>query len=128
MSTDTSGQLDVGTSSGRPGDRILTVTSKTFEELVLDAEGPVVAEFMSYGCSHCRAMEPVLQQVAGMVEPEETVVRVNVAVEHALATSYDIQATPTFIMFLGGRELTRVEGPSPDVSTVLAALTQPFEQ
>ncbi len=73
-------------------------------------------------------MEPVLQQVAGMVEPEETVVRVNVAVEQALATSYDIRATPTFIMFLGGRELTRVEGPSPDVSTVLAALTQPFEQ
>ena len=49
-------------------DRIRTVTGATFEELVLDAQGPVVAEFMSYGCTHCRVMEPILQQVAGMVD------------------------------------------------------------
>jgi thioredoxin-like negative regulator of GroEL len=131
MSTDTPGRLDVGSASGgqhRGGshDRILTVTSSTFEERVLNAEGPIVAEFMSYGCTHCRTMEPILQQVAGMVEPDETIVRVNIAVEQALAASYGIRGTPTLIMFLGGRELARVEGPSPDVSAVLAAVTQPF--
>jgi thioredoxin 1 len=110
----------------RSPDRIRTVTSSTFEELVLDAQGPVVAEFMSYGCIHCRAMEPVLQQVAGMVEDDEQVVRVNVAVEQGLASSYEIQGTPTLVMFLDGREVDRVEGPPPDVSTVLAAVTGPF--
>jgi thioredoxin 1 len=109
-------------------DRIRTVTGGTFEELVLDAEGPVVAEFMSYGCTHCRVMEPILQQVAGMVEPDETIVRINIAVEPRLAASYAVGGTPTLIMFLGGREVARVEGPYPDVSTVLAAVTQPFEQ
>jgi thioredoxin 1 len=110
------------------GDRIRTVTSGTFEEIVLGAEVPVVAEFMSYGCTHCRIMEPILQEVAGIVEPNETVVRVNVAVEQELATSYQVQGTPTLIMFLDGREVARVEGPSPSVPTVLAAVTQPFEQ
>ena len=109
-------------------DRIRTVTGGTFEELVLDAEGPVVAEFMSYGCAHCRVMEPILQQVAAMVEPGETIVRINIAVEQRLAASYAVEGTPTLVMFLDGREVSRVEGPRPDVSTVLAAVTQPFEQ
>jgi thioredoxin 1 len=109
-------------------DRIRTVTGATFEELVLDAEVPVVAEFMSYGCTHCRVMEPILQQVAGVVESKETVVRINIAVEQDLAISYGVQGTPTLIMFLDGREVARVEGPRPNVSAVLAAVTQPFER
>ena len=109
-------------------DRIRTVTGGTFEELVLDAEGPVVAEFMSYGCAHCRVMEPILQQVAAMIDPDETFIRINIAVEQQLAASYAVEGTPTLVMFLDGREVSRVEGPRPDVSTVLAAVTQPFEQ
>ena len=109
-------------------DRIRTVTGGTFEELVLDAEGPVVAEFMSYGCAHCRVMEPILQQVARLVEPDETIVRINIAGEQRLAASYAVEGTPTLVMFLEGREVGKVEGPRPDVSTVLAAVTQPFEQ
>jgi thioredoxin-like negative regulator of GroEL len=66
-------------------DRIRTVTSSTFSSLVLEAQGPIVAEFMSYGCAHCRAIEPVLQQVAEMVKSKETIFRVNVGVEQELA-------------------------------------------
>jgi thioredoxin 1 len=109
-------------------DRIRTATSSTFEEQVLKAEGPVVAEFMSYGCSHCRALEPVLQQVAETMGPAETIFRVNVPVEQELATMYDIDGTPTLVMFLGGQEVGRVEGPSPTLSTLLVAVTQPFER
>ena len=52
-------------------DKIQTVTSSTFTRLVLQAEGPIAVEFMSYGCAHCRVIEPVLEQVAQMVEPRE---------------------------------------------------------
>jgi thioredoxin 1 len=119
---------DVASPSRSARDNIRAVTSATFEELVLDVKGPVVAEFMSYGCTHCRVMEPILQQVAGMVSPDETIVRVNIAVERELAVSYQVQGTPTLIMFLDGRERARVEGPNPTVSTVLSAVTKPFEQ
>jgi thiol-disulfide isomerase/thioredoxin len=57
-------------------DKIQTVTSSTFTRVVLEAEGPIAVEFMSYGCAHCRAIEPVLEQVAKMVEPRERVFRV----------------------------------------------------
>jgi len=108
-------------------DSIGTVTGSTFSSLILEAAGPIVVEFMSYGCEHCRAIEPVLEQVAKMVEPRETIFRVNIAVEQELAGSYQIQGTPTLIMFLDGNEVGRVEGPSPTVSSVLTAVTQPFE-
>ena len=53
-------------------DRIRTVTAGTFDRLVLKGEGPIVVEFMSYGCAHCGVIEPDLQQVAEMVESTET--------------------------------------------------------
>jgi thioredoxin 1 len=108
-------------------DRIQTATSDTFTRLVLEGEGPIAVEFMSYGCAHCRAIEPVLEQVAEMVKPRERIFRVNIAVEQELAGSYQIQGTPTLIMFLNRNEVGRVEGPSPTVSSVLTAVTQPFE-
>ena len=103
------------------------MTSSTFTRLVLEAKGPIVVEFMSYGCAHCRAIEPVLEQVAEMVEPQEKIFRVNIAVEQELADSYQIQGTPTLVMFLNQNEVGRVEGPSPTVSSVLTAVTQPYE-
>jgi thioredoxin 1 len=82
---------------------------------------------MSYGCVHCRAMEPVLQQVAEMLKSKEQIFRVNTAVEQELADSYQVQGTPTLVMFLQGREVGRLEGPPPTVESILAAVTQPFE-
>jgi thioredoxin 1 len=108
-------------------DGIRTVTTNTFEPLVLDAEGPVVVEFMSYGCPHCRVIEPVLQEVAKIVRSQEKIFRINTAVDKALADRYDVSVTPTLIMFLKGKEVGRVEGVRPTVSSVLTAVTQAFE-
>jgi thioredoxin 1 len=108
-------------------DSIGTVTGSTFSSLVLEAEGPIVVEFMSYGCVHCRAIKPVLEKVAETVKSKEKIFRVNTAVEEKLSDSYEIQGTPTLIMFLNGKEVGRVEGPHPTVASVMTAVTQPFE-
>jgi thioredoxin 1 len=93
----------------------------------LEGNGPIVVEFMSYGCVHCRAIEPILQQVAEMLKSKEEIFRVNTAVEQELSDSYQVQGTPTLIMFLQGREVGRLEGPPPTVESILTAVTQPFE-
>lgn len=108
-------------------DGIGVVTSSTFASSVLEAKGPIVVEFMSYGCAHCQAIEPILQKVAEMVKSKEKIFRVNIAVEQELADSYVIQGTPTLIMFLNGLEVARDEGPHPTVSNLLTVITQPFE-
>ena len=107
-------------------DRIRTVTAGTFDRLVLKGEGPIVVEFMSYGCAHCGVSEPDLQQVAEMVESTETIFRVNIALDRELADAYEVQGTPTLVMFLNGAVVGREEGPSPDVSNLLAVVSQPY--
>jgi len=108
-------------------EEIQTVTGSTFDTLVLKGEGPIVVEFMSYGCSHCRTIAPILEQVAQRLKFKEQIFMVNIAVDPELAERYAIQGTPTFIMFLDGQAIGLVEGLEPDLSSVLTALTQPFE-
>jgi thioredoxin 1 len=109
------------------GERIRTVTGKSFHRLVLEDGGPVVVEFMSYGCAHCRMIEPLLQKVAEMVKGQKKMFRVNVAIEQELADIYAIRGTPTLIMFSNGTEVGRAAGPSPTLAAVLSAITRPFE-
>jgi thioredoxin 1 len=108
-------------------DAIPNLDAASFVARVLEGRGPIAVEFMSYSCAHCGAMEPVLQQVAETLQAREPVFRVNVAIELDLAGDYAIEGTPTFVMFLDGREVGRAEGPDPQTAIVLAALTAPFE-
>jgi thioredoxin 1 len=108
-------------------DAIPGLDAASFDTRVLKGQGPIAVEFMSYSCAHCGAMEPVLQQVAETLRARETVFRVNVAIELDLASDYAIEGTPTFVMFLDGREVGRAEGPDPETTTVIEALTAPFE-
>jgi thioredoxin 1 len=120
-----------GTAQVKRGSRdaIRTVTSQTFNALVLESEGPIAVEFMSYGCAFCRELEPIIQQVAETLTSRgEQVFRVNVAAEEELAQSFAITGTPTFVMFLGGTEVGRAEGPHPTASSVMTAITRPFER
>jgi thioredoxin-like negative regulator of GroEL len=110
-----------------PDERIRTVTGETFKSMVLEGDGPIAVEFMSYGCAYCRALEPILEHVAELVKTKQQIFRINVPAEHDLADAYDIQSTPTLVMFLNGSEVGRVEGPRPKTSSVLAAVTLPFE-
>jgi len=118
---------DTMTDLAEATDQIQTVTGDEFNAVVLEGVGPIAVEFMSYGCPHCRTIEPILQRVAKMVKTKVKMVRVNVAIEQELASSYNVEATPSLIMFLNGRQVGRIEGPSPTVASVLTAVTHPFK-
>jgi len=107
-------------------DGIPSLDAASFEARVLHAQGPVVVEFMSYSCAYCGAMEPVLQQVAQALRSRVAVFRVNVAIEVDLASAYEIEGTPTLVMFSQGQEVGRSEGLNPDAATVMEAVTAPF--
>ena len=112
--------------SADKADQIQSLTSSNFEGLVLKATGPVAVEFMSYGCEHCRALEPILQQVSEMMLSKAKLFRLNVVLEPELAQAYKVEGTPTLIMFLNGKKVGRAEGPNPTVPSILTALAQPF--
>jgi len=106
--------------------RIQTLDDASFGPMVLETGGRIAVEFMSYGCGYCRAIEPLLQQVAESIEKDETIYRVNIAADPELADQYGIGGTPTFVIFLNGEEMGRTEGPSPNLQSVMDAVTGPF--
>jgi thioredoxin 1 len=109
----------------RRGD-VRMLSTDAFRSLVLEGQGPIAVEFMSYGCAHCREIEPIVQEVAGLVKRTETIFQVNVALQEELVAALAIEGTPTFVMFLNGEEVGRASGPQPNVESVLAAVTAPF--
>jgi len=109
------------------GERIPTVTASTFNSVVLQGGGPIAVEFMTYGCAHCRVIEPILQAVAEALHGKEALFKVNTAVDGVLADTFEVRGTPTFVMFLDGKEVGRADGPHPNFASVLSAVTQPFE-
>lgn len=105
---------------------IRDVDGTSFRELVLRGSGAIVVEFMSYGCAHCRALEPVLEEVARSLASQESFFRVNVALDLELANDFRITGTPTLVFFRDGDEVGRVEGPAPTTSLIRKSVTQSF--
>jgi len=74
---------------------------------VLQASDAVLVEFTSQQCGPCRAMQPIISQLASS---GVAVRRVDVDREPALTRRYSIKQTPTFLVLSGGKELTRLVG------------------
>ncbi len=73
----------------------------SFNEL-LKTEKAVLVDFYADWCGPCKAMEPVIKEVAKNVEGKVKVVKINIDKNVQAAQQYSVQAVPTFIIFKNG--------------------------
>jgi len=88
------------------------VTDANFDGVVT-SERPVIIDFWAPWCGPCRAISPMLDEIAQELGDAVTIGKVNVDEHPALASRFGIQAIPQLLFFKDGAEKDRLVGAVP---------------
>ncbi len=94
-------------------DKIMNVTDASFENDVLKSTQPVLIDFWAVWCGPCRAIAPVVDQLAGEYAGKIKVAKVNIDENPKVPTQYDVRSIPTLLMFKDGKVVGQIVGAVP---------------
>jgi thioredoxin 1 len=86
-----------------------TATHESFQQLI-QSSTPVLVDFYADWCGPCKAMNPIIKEVAQAVQGKARVIKVNIDQSGSAAMTYNVNAVPTFIIFRNGKPVWRHSG------------------
>ena len=96
----------------------IEVTDATFEQEVLQADRPVLVDFWATWCGPCRAIGPVLEEIAKEQGDKIKIAKVNIDEEQEFAAALGVSSIPFMVLFKDGKPVDRVVGAFPKRSIV----------
>jgi len=91
----------------------ISVSDDEFEKEVLGASEPVVVDFWAEWCGPCKALMPIVEEVAGEKDGSVKFAKINIDENPTTPTKYGVRGIPTLMVFKDGQVVdTRVGGMS----------------
>ncbi|MFC0709483.1 thioredoxin TrxA [Azorhizophilus paspali] len=88
---------------------ITNVSDASFEQDVLQAEGPVLVDYWAEWCGPCKMIAPVLNEIAKDYEGRLKICKLNIDKNQGTPAKYGVRGIPTLMLFKGGNvEATKV--------------------
>ena len=82
---------------------------ENFSDLI-QSDKPVLVDFYADWCGPCKAMDPVIQEVAKELTGKVRIIKINIDKNTSAAQAYSVMAVPTYILFRKGNILWRHAG------------------
>jgi thioredoxin 1 len=86
------------------------ITMDNFETLVLNSDKPVLLDFWASWCGPCRAVGPIIEEIAAETEGKVVVGKVNVDEENELAQRFRVMSIPTLVVMKDGKVVSTQVG------------------
>jgi len=90
-------------------DGVTELNPETFDELVKSSEKPVLVDFWAEWCGPCKAIAPVLEEIASENDGL-TIAKLNIDEAADVARRFDVMSIPTLIVFKDGEPAKRLVG------------------
>ena len=92
------------------GESVIHVNEGTFDTEILNSDTPALVDFWAPWCGPCRAIAPVLDEIAEEYKGKVKVAKINVDENRKLAGNHGVMSIPTMILFKNGKALDKVIG------------------
>jgi len=91
-------------------ENVTEIDDARFESEVLQSDTPVMVDFWAPWCGPCKAIGPVVEELAGTYQGQVKFMKCNVDDNPATPGKYGIKAIPTLIFFKGGDVVDQITG------------------
>lgn len=108
-------------------ENINTIDQSSFQKVVLESQKPVLVDFWAPWCGPCRAVAPIVEELAKEYVGKADFAKINVDDAPLLASQYGVMSIPTIMIFKDGKPAEQVIGykPKNDIKKLLDAVLAP---